>query len=833
MPSDTDILTSSALPPPARWRRFASGSLWLLLAFVGAAVLILAMTWPWCLHWRGEFLDHWDPPFHAWKLEFMARRILAGDIFCSSGGTGNTNMLYPQSGALYFEALQWPPALFAAPLFALTSLPSETIYHITLLVFWALSAPCMFLLLRELSCSRLAALVGALVFCILPHRMTYCIEFQMELIFAMPLVYLFLLRFFRRLRPLDAVALAASWWLLAVSELYEAVFVLLSLPLLVIAFLAARPRLLADRRLWIGGIAAGVTGAALLPAMLLPYLTQQAEGSVVRSMKEVARHAAQPFSYLLPWGRFRPWGLDAHLDEFSLYPTLAVLVLALAAAAIWLRRDWAAAYSPRPLNPPPENRLFRLFRPILRFFPPVSHALPPLCALLFALLFAFPLFGWRPWAHPFSDVIFFFFQAALYTLPFLLLIPRPGESSRTTFLRAFAAVACVACVLSFGPYVTAGNPRHDHLAKFRNLFYITCHEDWLPLLANFRVASRFGVLVLFFLVCTASVAADSFSRRARRPFLRALLPLLLLAFCILESIPPRSWVETFRRIDPIRNAPAVRSLLAVHPPCTLAAIPVQERMIEGMRMFSLLKDDFPYTYVWGGYFPAFATKTVDAWALNLRSLWYRNLASLYPPVIVLADRASPSMIHEDHKPFAPGEAAFVNPNNWAAPPDPDGPSELLVDLDHWLDPVAFPIARDSRFSLHVLRPLPPASHAVKRFRSDVARLNPRLDVLLAFSDPASALPVSLLINGSSCGTFIPLPDGTVPIQLDLSAFPASLWSKSLPNQLELLAGDASPDAPAFQLLRFSLLAPDGLYHDPCTGRSLAPTTFPTPDSPWL
>ena len=51
--------------------------------FLAAAALVVAVTWPWALHWRGEFLEHWDPPFHAWKLEFMARRILAGDVLLS------------------------------------------------------------------------------------------------------------------------------------------------------------------------------------------------------------------------------------------------------------------------------------------------------------------------------------------------------------------------------------------------------------------------------------------------------------------------------------------------------------------------------------------------------------------------------------------------------------------------------------------------------------------------------------------------------------------------------------------------------------------------------
>ncbi len=84
------------------------------LSFWLSLLAIVLLTWPWVLHFNGEFIQHWDPPFHAWKLEFMARRILAGDVFFHSA---NTNMLYPNAGALYFEALQWPPALFAAALF--------------------------------------------------------------------------------------------------------------------------------------------------------------------------------------------------------------------------------------------------------------------------------------------------------------------------------------------------------------------------------------------------------------------------------------------------------------------------------------------------------------------------------------------------------------------------------------------------------------------------------------------------------------------------------------------------------------------------------------------
>ena len=71
------------------------------------AVAVLAITWPWAANFATATFDHWDPPFHAWKLEFVARTILSGHLLPLDG---NTNMYYPYSGAFYFEALHWPQA---------------------------------------------------------------------------------------------------------------------------------------------------------------------------------------------------------------------------------------------------------------------------------------------------------------------------------------------------------------------------------------------------------------------------------------------------------------------------------------------------------------------------------------------------------------------------------------------------------------------------------------------------------------------------------------------------------------------------------------------------
>ena len=57
------------------------------LVLLALAAAILAITWPWAANFATGFLQHWDPPFHAWKLEFVARAILGGHLLPPDGNT--------------------------------------------------------------------------------------------------------------------------------------------------------------------------------------------------------------------------------------------------------------------------------------------------------------------------------------------------------------------------------------------------------------------------------------------------------------------------------------------------------------------------------------------------------------------------------------------------------------------------------------------------------------------------------------------------------------------------------------------------------------------------
>ena len=121
-----------------------------------------------------------------------------------------------------------------------------------MLLMWGLSAPCMHAFLSRAGLSRPVSAAAALAFCILPYRISYVDEFQMQFAFGTPLVYLAILSFFSRPGPWRGAAVAATMWLYAVTELNQAVFIVFTFPFLAAAFLAANPRLLSDRRFWTG-----------------------------------------------------------------------------------------------------------------------------------------------------------------------------------------------------------------------------------------------------------------------------------------------------------------------------------------------------------------------------------------------------------------------------------------------------------------------------------------------------------------------------------------------------------------------------------------------------
>ena len=593
------VLASPTSLPPIPWRQLPLVLLLLILA-------IVAITWPWKQHISAEFLQHWDPPFHAWKLELVARSILSGHWMPPDG---NTNMYYPYSGTMYFEALHWPQALVAAPLLFLGANPIS-VYHLVMIFFWALAGVCLWMLLLALGATRRAALLGALLFTIMPYRVSYMVEFNMQLCFGLPLFFFFLTRYFQRPSLRYACGLALAWWLQAVSELYQAIFLLLILPFPGLALISAHWRWLRDfRRFWLPALAAIAIAGGLSWLSLRPYLTLLDIHTVNRNLQEIATHVLEPLSFLRPGGRFHILPpLDARQDEMIVYPTLAMILLTCAFFGRDIRRL-------ARVRVPPWITALRIIR---------WSALVGFALLTFGIYFGSMAAGTRP-TYAILPVI------ATIASALLLLVPADKKTAHLLMTGLFAG-AIFAFFMSFGPGIRIRHARFS----VPNHLYLWIY-DHLFALQGFRVVSRFSIFVMLFMTLASALAWSQIERRwLNRRALRWLwvLPLLV---AIPECLP-----RPFK-MAPIAyplHSPVLDQLDARESPYVIAMAPMGIRELDSRYMLQIARTDRLFVYAWGGAYPAYTTAVRNA--MDVRDTHPAEAAALlrqlWPECFILEDK---------------------------------------------------------------------------------------------------------------------------------------------------------------------------------------------------
>ncbi len=707
-----------------------------LLVLVAA---ILAITWPWARTFATAVFDHWDPPFHAWKLEFVARTILSGHLLPPDG---DTNMYYPHSGALYFEALHWPQALIAAPLFALPNANPVLIYHVVLVFFWALSGLCFWMLMLALGATRRAALLGGLLFALMPYRISYLLEFNMQLNFGIPLFFFFMVRYFQRPAIRHACGMAVAWWLQASSELYQAVFLVLILPFPGLALLAGRWDLLRSiRRFWLPALCAAALGGTLTFVLLGPYLTMLNVHAVNRNLLEIATHILEPLSYLRPGGRFHfLHALDARQDEMIVYPTVAIALLAMFHLAFDARR-LARIAVPRWVGAARAIRWTALSAFLLLTFGIYFLGAPGKAGCVYAAL-----------------------PVVATALSILVLFHPTERAPETRFMTGLFAGAVFAFFMSMGPLISI---RHSEFAAV-NYLYVWIYEHFSAL-QGFRVVSRFSIYLLLFLVAAASLAWSQIERRwLRRRGLRVLwlLPLLL---AVPESMP------TDIRVRPLEyplSSPVLDRLDRLDKPYVLAMVPMGQRSYDSRDMLQIARTDRLSVYAWGGTYPRYTAQVRDSLApLDPHPAeTARLLRQLWPECFLLED-----------KPLARARL----------PEMLDRPSRQRWRARNYTELLSAEteiVAEDERFALLRLKPdAVPRAERIRLIRRDYLAANP----LLAFRarTPAGAPSATLWldVNGYMVGRWEIAPEAR-DFQIEI---PPRYFVPIIPNRLRFHAdGDA-------------------------------------------
>ena len=721
---------AEAAIPLIPWRR-APGIL-LVLIFA-----ILAITWPWVKYFPDNFLRHWDPPFHAWKLELVARAILAGHLLPPYG---NTNMYYPHSGALFFEALHWPQALVAAPLFGLFHASPVLVYHLILVLFWALSGVCLWMLLLALGTTRRAALMGALMFTIMPYRISYMVEFNMQLCFGLPLFFFFMVRYFQRPSIRYACGMALAWWLQAASELYQAVFLLMILPFPGFALLVARGRLLRSfRRFWLPALCAAVLGGVLSAVFLGPYLTMLNVHAVNRNLQEIATHILEPLSYLRPGGRFHfLHPLDARQDEMIVYPTVALMLLAAVHLALDARR---LAHIPAP-------RWIWICRTV-RW-----------AALLGFLVLTFVIYGFG--TVPGLARVYSFLPVIATLSAFLVLLHPEERDTASLFVTGLFAGAVFAFFMSMGPTLTI---RHAGFMTPNRLYlWIYNHLDALQ---GFRVVSRFSVYLLLFLTVAAALAWSHIERtwlpRRGRRWLW-LLPVLAVAA---ESLPEGGF--RFRPVEYPLASSVLDWLDHRDQPYVIAMAPMGHRDYDSWHMLQIARTDRLFVYAWGGAYPRYTTDVRNA--LDETHLQPARAAELlrqlWPECFILEDKAL---------------------SRWKC--------NVRCNYVRALSNETEVVAEDMRFELLRLKPqIEPVVEQLKLIRGDYFQANPviRFRARTGADQPSATLWLD--VNGYSIGRWeIGLASRDFEVQV-----PPAYFLPILPNRLRFHAtGDVPFILEAFQ-----------------------------------
>ena len=220
------------------------------------------------------------------------------------------------------------PALVVAPLHWLGVSPL-LVYNLTLLAAFVASGVAAYVLVRYLTGSTAAALLGGLVFAFAPYRMEHFDHLELQFAFWIPLAVLAWHRAAESDGPADHLKVGALTSAQILSSIYYGIFLVTWL-----GFMTVLWHIRAPRRAARAIVLSLALPLAVLAIYSVPYQnSHKAVGE--RPRAEVAEYSARPLDFLSApannwlYGRTSRWGAN----ERHLFP--GAVALALAVVGLW------------------------------------------------------------------------------------------------------------------------------------------------------------------------------------------------------------------------------------------------------------------------------------------------------------------------------------------------------------------------------------------------------------------------------------------------------------------------------------------------------------------
>ena len=504
-------------------------------AYLACLALIALWTWPLAGDPAHLVPDNTDPRLFSWVMISVFRNLFARPAFLLHGSG-----FYPYGLSLTFAEPLVTPAMVVGPLFWWTGNPYLA-YNVTLLLFWAASGWAMYAVTYWITRRHAAAAVAMLVFTLAPPRIEYAVEFQMEIMFGLPLAVYAVVRFLETQRLRYLAAFLVVFWLQAIAVWYFAVILGMGLVVLTLSYALRRWSGWRPTALLAAGVGGVVLAAALAP-VAWPFFVTRRELGLERAPADALDRSANVLTYLTTSAT---WLTDIVpirvVSETTLFPGLLALGLAIVAIA-WVRADRAAG--------PPRGWPERLVSTamvaclVLAVLTVTGGGrvsigdawtrLPSVTvlgvALLGCLLLQDALAGWRRWRAGMRD----------------------RGLTRGEWVRVLSTMGLAAFLLSLGPVVQIGR------RAMGPGLYLWLHPYVLPLRA-IRGTTRFGLLVLMVVALLAGLGTAWLLRSGSRR-VQGLVTVGLLAALMLDYVAPApkyQWIASYARpVDAVLRADA-------------------------------------------------------------------------------------------------------------------------------------------------------------------------------------------------------------------------------------------------------------------------------------
>lgn len=303
-------------------------------ASIGFVAFAIAWTWPLALRPGTRMASPFgDPLLNAWILGWDADRLRHG-----LSGLWTAPPFYPYPDTLAYSEHLLGIAIPLAPIYWLTG-NAVLLYNVALIASFTLAGSGMYLLARDLTGRRDAAVLAALAFMWCPNRAPQVTHLQVLMNGWMPIALWALHRYFATGSRRALAGFVAAFVLQGLSNGYFLFFLAVPVTLVVCVELRRHRARLTTHAIHLA-VAAIAIGLLIAPVASAYWRVKREQG-LSRTRGDAVQFGARPSDYVRVSGQLRLWSkvLPVAAGERELFPGLVVTALALFALARGRRHD--------------------------------------------------------------------------------------------------------------------------------------------------------------------------------------------------------------------------------------------------------------------------------------------------------------------------------------------------------------------------------------------------------------------------------------------------------------------------------------------------------------